>query len=282
MERECCLSMLISLIGGTALLACGWWPAADGRTGGARRLEEVTWRGIWQPVLPALAVAGWLCGWALMEPDPVPEKVPVPLLLISLPFALLFVRALMRALWSVIGDQGDPATATIGLLRPQIMFSPHLARRLDEQQVEAALQHERAHARHRDPLRIWLAQFATDLQWPWPQAHQRLRRWLLALELARDEEARAAGVEGSDLADAILASARFGGPRNLPVNAALAGDAAALQERIRRLLEPLPADSEPTRARSRRPLLTALTILPVAVVLGVIFGEQVVRALFAV
>jgi BlaR1 peptidase M56 len=282
MERECCLSMLISLIGGTTLLACGWWPVADGRVSSARRLEEINWRRIWQPVLPALAVAAWLCGWALVEPDPVPEKVPVLLLLMSLPFALLFVRAAVRATCSLIGDQGDPATATVGLLRPRIVFSPHLARRLDDQQVEAALQHEWAHARHRDPLRIWLAQFATDLQWPWPQAHQRLRRWLLALELARDEEALAAGVEGSDLAGAILASARFGEQRNLPVNAALAGDTPALKERIRRLLEASPRDAGPTRASSRGPLLTGLTILPVAVVLGVIFGEQVVRALFKI
>src|SRR6266478_2842093 len=113
---------------------------------------------------------------------------------------------------------------------------------LSEGQVNAVLEHARAHARHCDPLRIWLVQLATDLQWPWPQAHERLRRWLLALELARDEEARATGIEGTDLANAILASARFDQRVNLPPQAALTGEASALKHRIGRLLDPLPTD----------------------------------------
>src|SRR5216683_3171296 len=139
MERECCLSMLITLMGGTTLLACGWWPAARVRGSSALRLEEIAWRRVWLPVAPGLAVAA---------------------------FALLLARAVVRAGWSLIADQGDPATATVGLLRRWIVFSPHLARRLEEGQVNAVLEHERAHARHWDPLRIWLAQLATDLQWP--------------------------------------------------------------------------------------------------------------------
>lgn len=282
MERESCLSMLIALIGGTSLLACGWWPAAEIRAGNACRLERITWRRVWLPVVPALTVAAWLSGWALAEPDPVPERVPIALLLMSLPFALLFVRAIARAGWSLIAEREDPATATVGLLRPWILFSPHLARTLDQRQVEAALEHERAHARHRDPLRIWLAQLATDLQWPWPQACERLRRWLLALELARDEEALAAGVEGPDLADAILASARFGQQVNLPLQAALTGEPSALKKRIARLLDAVPADSEATRASTRRALLTLVPILLMAVALGSTLGERAIGALFRI
>jgi beta-lactamase regulating signal transducer with metallopeptidase domain len=77
-------------------------------------------------------------------------------------------------------------------LRPWVLSSPYLAKTLDDRTIEAALEHERAHARHHDPLRIWLAQLATDLQWPWPQAHKRFQLWILALELARDEEAASA------------------------------------------------------------------------------------------
>jgi beta-lactamase regulating signal transducer with metallopeptidase domain len=206
--------------------------------------------------------------------------VPISLVLTAAPFALLLARAVVRAGWSLIVDQGDPATATVGLLRPWIVFSPHLARRLDEGQVNAVLEHERAHARHWDPLRIWLAQLATDLQWPWPQAHERLRRWLLALELARDEEARATGVEGIDLADAILASARFDQRVNLPLQAALTGEPSALKQRIGRLLDPLPTDSEETQVSARGPLLTLLPILSLALALGLMSGEPVIRVLF--
>lgn len=282
MERECCLTMLIILNGGATLLACGWWPTRDVRASNARRLEIITWRRLWLPLLPAMTVAASLCGWALSEPDPVPEKVPIALLLMSLMFALVFARAITRAGWSLIAERGDPATATVGLLRTWIVFSPQFVRTLSERQVEAALEHERAHVRHRDPLRIWLAQFAADLQWPWPQARERLRRWLLALEVARDEEALAAGVEGLDLADAILASARFEQQVNLPPLAALTGESVALEQRIARLLAPPSANLEKAQAKTLGVLLMLAPTLLVAVVLGSTFGERVIRVLFRI
>jgi BlaR1 peptidase M56 len=278
MDREYCLSFLIALVGGTALLACGWWPVTDVRVRSARGLEKITWRRIWLPVAPALAVASAFCGWALLEPDPLPEGMPALLILMSTPFLLLLARAAIRGAWALITDPGDPGTATVGLLRPWIVFSPRLAKKLDDLQIEAALEHERAHARHWDPLRIWLAQLATDLQWPWPQARARMQRWLIALELARDEEARTAGVEGTDLADAIIASARFYQNANLSPQAALTGQAAALKERIALLLDPLCADS--SQAQIGSPLFALLPTSMLALGVGLMFGERIVRALF--
>src|SRR5260370_22607155 len=192
MEGECFLSILVALLGGTMMLACGWWPARDGDVPSARQLERLRWRHIWLPLVPALIVAAWLCGWALVEPDPTPEKVSILVIMASVPFALLlFGRAFIPAVWSLLRAEGDVFTATVGLWRPWILFSPYLAKALDDRTIEAALAHERAHARHRDPLRIWLAQFATDLQWPWPQAQARFRHWILALQLSRVDEARA-------------------------------------------------------------------------------------------
>jgi hypothetical protein len=277
MDREYCLSFLIALVGGTTLLACGWWPVVDVRIRSARGLEKIAWWRIWVPVAPALAVASALCGWAWLEPDPVPEGVPISLILMSMPFALLLARAAVRGGWALITDPGDPGTATVGLL-PWIVFSPRLAKKLDERQIEAALENERAHARHWDPLRIWLAQLITDLQWPWPQARERMQRWLIALELARDEEARAAGIEGTDLAEAIIASARFCQNANPSTQATLTGQGAALKERIARLLDPLCADSEPAHVRS--PLFALLPTSMLALVVGLMFGERMVRALF--
>ena len=107
----------------------------------------------------------------------------------------------------------------------------------------AALEHERAHVRGRDPLRIWLASIVTDMQWPWPPARRRFTAWLRALEIARDDEARANGVRGADLAAAILAIATA--QRALPTHCAtapLTDDSRRLQDRIARLLgdEPPP------------------------------------------
>src|SRR5258708_22776296 len=207
MERECFLSILVALLGGTMLLACGWLPAHNGGGGSARHLERLRWRHIWLPLVPAFIFAAWLFGWALAEPDPTPQKASILLIVASVPFALLFGRAAIRAVWSLVRDEGDVVTATVGFLRPWVLFSPYLAKALDDRTIEAALEHERAHARHRDPLRIWLAQHAADLQWPWPQAQKRFRLWGLALELARDDDARASGVDGYDLATSILAFA---------------------------------------------------------------------------
>jgi hypothetical protein len=280
MDREYCLSFLIALIGGTTLLACGWWSVADVRIHSARGLEKIAWRRLWLPVAPTLAVASALCGWAVIEPDPIPEGMPISLILMSLPFALLLARAAVRGGWALITDPGEPGTATVGLLRPWIVFSPRLAKKLDDRQIEAALEHERAHARHWDPLRIWLAQLITDLQWPWPQARERMQQWLIVLELARDEEARAAGIEGTDLAEAIIASARFCQKANLSAQATLTGQAAALKERMAFLLDPPCADSAQVLARLRGPLFALLPISMLALVLGLMFGERMVRALF--
>lgn len=280
MDRECCLSVLVALVGGTTLLVCGWRPVAEVKARNARSLEKTTWRQIWLPAAPALAAASALCGWALLEPDPIPEGVPISLILMSTPFLLLLARAAVRGGWALITHPGDPGTATVGLLRPWIVFSPRLAKKLDDRQIEAALEHERAHARHWDPLRIWLAQVVTDLQWPWPEARGRMQRWLIALELARDEEARATGIEGTDLAEAIIASARFCQNENLSIQARLTGQAPALKERIARLLEPLCADSLQEQAGLRGPLFALLPMSMLALALGLMFGERVVRALF--
>ena len=107
MEREGFLSILVALLGGTMILACGWWPTRDAGGASALHLERLRWRHIWLPLVPALITAAWLCGWALAEPDPTPEKASILLILASVPFALLFGRAAMRALWSLVRDEGD-------------------------------------------------------------------------------------------------------------------------------------------------------------------------------
>jgi hypothetical protein len=280
MEREFCLSMLITLVGGITLLGCGWWPIGYRQSSGACALEKIAWRRIWLPVMPALTVAAVLCGWALAEPDPVPEKVPRSLVLMSIPFALLFVRAAVRAGRALVDKKHDPPTATVGLVRPWIVFSPHLAKQLNDRQIEAALEHERAHARHRDPLRIWVGQLATDLQWPWPQARERFRQWLMTLELARDEEAREGGIDGTDLAEAILASTRFGERNNLLMQAALIGEPSALKERIESLLRPLRSAPDRTEAGRYGRFLMLAPALTLAVAAGLVFGERLMRVLF--
>lgn len=296
MERESLLAMLLMLFGGSLLQLCAAWPPRDGKYRTPRQRERHYWLRLWYPVVPTLAVALWLIGWGIREPDPVPDPVdPGIVVALSIPFMAMFLRAGLRALWSLLRRPTDFAVSTVGLIQPRVVFAPLLAKQLDEEVIRAAMLHECAHARHRDPLRIWLAQIVTDLQWPWPQATKRLEAWLETLELARDDEARAEGAEGTDLAKAILATLRYlGDSASTPVapeawldrrpstQVPLTGDAHRLRARIARLLAPLPPRVGADSAIATRWNRFAWTWVPLGasmIALGAEFGEHVIRPL---
>jgi len=161
------------------------------------------------------------------------------------------------------------------------VFAPQLAKRLDDRAIEAAMAHERVHVRHRDPLRIWVAQLVTDLQWPWNSAQRRFTSWLEVLEYARDDEARAAGVDGADLAAALVGSLRFQSAKACIGGVGLIGQPEVVQARIARLLRPVP-DAELPRDSSRIAIAALLVLtLVLALGLGVACGEHVIKPLLA-
>ncbi len=239
MDREIVLAVLVLLVGGPATLSLAWLPASERAdpTMRAWTIERRCRQRLWLPFLPTAVVLAALAGWAAIEPKNA-EPVPLPLFIAATPFAGIWGRALLRALRSAMPPRETSLAITVGLLRPRAVFADGLVSRLDEGALDAARRHEEAHVRHRDPLRIWLAQFATDLQWPFPSAVRRFRAYLYALELARDEEVREDGVDGADLAAAILAAARV--RAQIAGGAGLTGDGAGLRQRVERLLTPLP------------------------------------------
>ena len=294
MERESLLTVLIMLLGGIALQVFSSWSGRDAVGGSPVEVERRSWLMLWYPVVPLLLVAAWLCGWALAEPDPVPDVSARWFLLFACcPFALLFLRAVARSLWALMRPPFDSGVSTVGLVHPQVIFSPFLAKQLDDGMIRAALAHEKAHAANRDPLRIWVAQLITDLQWPWPGAQRRLDAWLDALELARDDEARANGADGAELAAAVLASVRYLSrvapqERSLlngtqPVHARLIGDSRALRERVARLLAPrresIGHSQQGISVRYAALMLTGSLLTMLA--LGVMFGERIMHPLLA-
>lgn len=293
MERETLLTILLLLFGGLATQPFAPLPGGARADEVAEVVERHAWIRLWLPVMPTLVVAAWLCGWALRQPDPVHGHIDRGLLIAGcVPFALIAVRAALRAVSALIRDAGEIPIRTTGLLRPRVVFSPSLAQTLDAEHMRAAREHEEAHARHRDPLRIWLAQVAADLQWPWPGARERFDAWLEALECARDAEARRRGVSGTVLATVVLAAAKQCSPalqtreaqRARAVRAGLVGNAKALQVRIGRLLSPLP---EITGMRARKGLADRLTValvaamLVVAAALGAAYGNAILQPFFA-
>lgn len=277
MELEIVLAILGAVLTGVTLRLAALWPATESVIArSAQQSERRCWWRVWMPLAPMIIVLCALAGWAALEPEN-SERVPRSLLLLSLPCAFIWTRAVWRAVKALGRRQGVRAAGVIGLWQPRIVISDQFRARIDDVTAAAAAAHEAAHARHRDPLRLWLAQFATDLQWPSERAAERLRAWLRVVEFARDDEARHAGVEGADLAAAIIAAVRLHDPNERPP--ALVGDRADFETRIRRLLAPMPSD-ERVSSPAAGLLLAAAPALVAIAFAGAFFGESLVRSAF--
>ena len=276
MDRELVFAFLVAALCGVVLIASGWWwPAGLDDQAHTSNTERWTWWRIWTPFAPATFVFALLCGWWITEPRSA-EPVPKAVMLAALPFAVIFGRAAWRATRALSLPRHHLSIATVGLLRPRIVLSPQFAKALDKDALEAAREHERAHVRHFDPLRLWLAQFASELLWPAPAAAIRLQAWKRALEIARDDEARSRGVAGPDLAAAIVVALRFN--QRESAAAAKLADEAFVRERIARLLQPI--DLRVSKERRLSTLALALWLaIPLALLIGMKFGEMVIGTL---
>lgn len=217
-----------------------WFFAAGiaGRAHAPSASEVTEWRRLVWPLFAGALVLAFLAGWALQEPDPADERVALGMCLTAALVGAIDIRALLRALRSLCICRGTGAPiATIGLFRCRTVVCDAFRRAASPGVLAAALAHEAAHARARDPLRLWLAQIAADLQWPVPGARLRLRRWALALEAHRDDEAVASGVSPTALAEGILLAARLHVESSGRPSAAITGAGGGLAIRVRRLLE---------------------------------------------
>ncbi|HEY4188218.1 MAG TPA: M56 family metallopeptidase [Polyangia bacterium] len=286
MNRDLVLATLALGSCGAATWSAGWIFRApggdrDGTEGdrAGHALERASWRRLWSPLFPAALALAVLIGWGLQEPGETDELLrPLAALAIA-PFALIWLRAAWRAAWALRPPARPPLAATVGVVRPRVQLAERLRRDLDDDQLAAVLAHEEAHVRHHDPLRLWLAQLATDLQWPNPAARARLRDWQSSLELARDEDARRTGIAGEDLAAAIVATARLDGHRREEALAYLTGAEHELVDRVRRLLAPLSTTTE----AGRRVLFTSVAVVAATLLLSLLagfrFGDSLIRAL---
>ena len=277
MDRELVLISLTLCLCGPVLLLSGLLPLRASAHEPARARELGAWWRLWLPILPTASLLGFLIGWALQEPDASEVNLRPIAFIVAVPFAAVWLRASVRAVQALLAQRRVAAAATGGLFRPRAFISPELRDRLDERALRAVLEHEAAHARHFDPLRLWLAQIGTDLQWPAASAQRRFSDWRSALELARDDEACERGVDGSDLAAALIEAARLGDATRGHTIAALVreGGAGALRERVVRLLYRTDgAPTAPARARPGWPLVTV--VLAIAIAAGVFVGEELV------
>jgi len=280
MNRDLVLATLIVAVCGSAIWLAGWLPAHPGGAAeeSGRAAERRAWLALWLPLVPAAAALAALTGWALQEPRLTDEVLRPLAPLFVAPVAAVWLRAAWRARRALARPRVPPLAATIGLFRPRIAIDPRLSRELDAAARAAVLAHEEAHRRHRDPLRIWLAQIATDLQWPSQRAAARFLGWRRALELARDEEARAGGVDGEDLAAALVGAARLAHGRAPSPVATLIDAEQALVLRVGRLLAPLRTPPAP-RWLLGLAFAGSLALLTGSAIFGLAHGDLLVRAL---
>lgn len=279
MDRELVLTILGVLLTGVTLRLGALWPPTEfviARS--SRHSEQNCWWRIWIPLTPTVLVLCALAGWAALEPDN-SELVPRTLLLLSVPCAFIWTRAIWRAVKTLRRRPVVRAAGVIGLWHAHIVMSDQFRARVDDLAAAAAAAHEAAHARHRDPLRLWVAQFATDLQWPSKRAAERLRAWMRVVEFARDDEARQGGIEGADLAAAIIAAVRLNETGH-PVVPTLVGDRADFETRIRRLLAPMPSVEGVSSSAFRLMIAAAPGLVAIALA-GAVFGESLVRSVFS-
>jgi len=280
MEREILLTLLSFGLGGCAIWGTAALCAAIPQERGPSAALRHAWGRLAAPVLTALPVLTFLVGWALQEPDPADEWVGSSLLILATLSGLVVLRAIARdALAAYQTSDSFVQIGTVGLLRPRVVVSDRFRDEVSTRLLAAAVAHERAHLRARDPLRILLQRFVADLQWPLPGVSQRFQSWLLALELRRDWEAVRAGASALDLSEAILAAARYGHTPTSPLAPGAEGGGRGIQIRIRRLL----GEVEPgTSGRWMVPqrLATCVAVLAAASgAAGYHFGEAVLRTL---
>ena len=99
----------------------------------------------------------------------------------------------------------EPAACCYGFLRPRIAITAGLVLQLDDEELTAALAHERQHLRRRDPMRYLLLHTLTAAAFMFPVAPALRRRQEARIELAADRAALVVAPRAA-LAGALLAA----------------------------------------------------------------------------
>jgi Zn-dependent protease with chaperone function len=267
------LAALLALNACASLLTAAAWRVAAPRTSGwpaaARARLLFTLRAL-PPALAALSVfALVLPAYVLNEPAHTSETVGVKLLLLAAASAAGVLLALKRvaATWLATRRLARewmrraepvavpcvavpayrirhrfPVIAVVGVLRPRLFIAAQVFDALAEEELAAALAHERRHVGARDNLKRALLQAGQDALLFFPVGRALAREWQRESELAADEAAASEGPASAlDLASAIIKISRLipaGARPALPAGAHLLGaeEGDGLSRRVQNLL----------------------------------------------
>jgi hypothetical protein len=135
-----------------------------------------------------------------------------------------------------------PLIAVIGTIRPRLFIASQVFDSLSEEELAAALAHERAHLAVWDNLKRGLLRACRDVLVIVPCGRSLDHAWAEASETAADERAARAGASVAlDLAAALVKIARLapaGAKPTMPAGAFLIGEAmGGVADRVRRLAQ---------------------------------------------
>jgi beta-lactamase regulating signal transducer with metallopeptidase domain len=136
-----------------------------------------------------------------------------------------------------------PVLALAGLLRPRVIVSRSILQSLSAKELDAAIEHERAHQRSHDNWKRLALAFAPEIL-PFTQVFAPLNRcWAKLIEWAADDDATQGNFGRSlSLAGALVRVARIGGAFSAsPLISFFLGRERELSARIERLIAPVPA-----------------------------------------
>jgi Zn-dependent protease with chaperone function len=159
---------------------------------------------------------------------------------------------------ALVVQKEAPLLALAGVLRPRLVISESVLRSLSRDQLEVALQHEKAHGVSRDNLKRLVFLLAPD-PFPFFGGFSFLEQaWVKFTEWAADDEAtRGDSIRAISLAAALVSVARMGiGPRLSLLHTSLMAGDQDLSARIERLLQTETVHPAPL-PRSRALLATA-------------------------
>lgn len=134
-------------------------------------------------------------------------------------------------IWEIDSDR--PVAFVVGMLTPKVCISKGLYDRLNQEQVQVVLAHERAHVKYRDALGLFLLKVLRPFHVGW------VHRFLVSsFELSREQVCDEVASEvGGRLfvAETILAFGRLQEPRLMP-SGLLAFGQSEIEQRVRFLL----------------------------------------------
>jgi len=279
---------------GLGVVAATPWLCRAGRRLPARHAARFLLAMRWLPVAAGLFIVSVVCipSYLSLEPDGAVEELGVVGLFAALAAIALWLMSIVRGIRILVrtrraveagGGECGPLLAAVGFLRGRTVVSPLIRQALTEEQLEVALDHERAHCDAHDNLRRLALAFTPALL-PGVRGFSALEReWSRFTEFAADDEA----VQGDpnralNLASALVKVARMGTLRAPLMSSLLEGD--HLSERVDRLLNPgdPPPEARPAIVSAVAGLtvvagIAALAVRPATLRSAHEFLEQLIR-----